>query len=301
MARTYARVKLTIWADQDFRDLTDTAQALYFRLLTSPTMNLCGVADWRPNRLAALTRGMTTDGVILAAKELEERGFVVPDETTEEILIRSFVRHDGLIATPNIAAAMVKDYAGTASATLRGVIVYELNRLHRDEPKKPGWVAAGTILSEPSVDPGNPSVKASGNPSVKASGKASTVPSAEASGNASDIPIPLPTPLDVPSRSTSAPKRGTRIHADFTPDAAMLSWAAEKAPDVDPKLATEEFVDYWRAVPGTKGVKLDWSSTWRNHMRKRQQWADERGTRGPQRPGARATAARPSRDQWLDR
>jgi hypothetical protein len=28
-----------------------------------------------------------------------------------------------------------------------------------------------------------------------------------------------------------------------------------------------EFVDYWIAVPGTKGVKLDWPATWRNRVR----------------------------------
>jgi len=29
-----------------------------------------------------------------------------------------------------------------------------------------------------------------------------------------------------------------------------------------------EFVDYWVAVPGSRGVKLDWLATWRNNMRK---------------------------------
>lgn len=30
----------------------------------------------------------------------------------------------------------------------------------------------------------------------------------------------------------------------------------------------QEFVDYWRAVPGQKGVKLDWLATWRNSIRR---------------------------------
>jgi hypothetical protein len=29
-----------------------------------------------------------------------------------------------------------------------------------------------------------------------------------------------------------------------------------------------EFRDYWCAVPGAKGVKLDWLATWRNHLRR---------------------------------
>src|SRR5690625_3268799 len=125
VAREYARVKLAIWADADFRRLTDTAQALYFRLITSPTMSLCGVADWRPKRIAALTEGMTVRGVEKAAAELSASGYIVIDDETEEVLVRSFIRHDGLIKTPNIAAAMVKDYAATASPNLQAFIVWE--------------------------------------------------------------------------------------------------------------------------------------------------------------------------------
>lgn len=67
MARTYAKVRIDIWAGDDFRQLTDPAQALYFRLMTSPTLSLAGVADWRPVRLAHLTRGMTAQQLSNAA------------------------------------------------------------------------------------------------------------------------------------------------------------------------------------------------------------------------------------------
>ena len=30
-----------------------------------------------------------------------------------------------------------------------------------------------------------------------------------------------------------------------------------------------EFVDYWVAVPGQRGVKLDWLATWRNDVRRK--------------------------------
>jgi hypothetical protein len=187
MTREYARVKVKIWADTDFRDLTDPAQSLYFRLLSSPTMNLCGVADWRPKRIAALTRGVTPGDVEAAAQELAERGYIVVDEDTEEVLIRSFVRHDGLIKTPNIAASMAKDYAGTASALLRGVIVFELVRMKADEPSMKGWAVVSHLLSEPSINPsGIPSTKASGMASPNASDDAYPNPS----GNGSHIPQP---------------------------------------------------------------------------------------------------------------
>lgn len=202
MTREYARVKVKIWADTDFRDLSDPAQSLYFRLLSSPTMNLCGVADWRPKRIAALTRGMTAEGVETAAQELAERGYIVIDEGTEEVLIRSFVRHDGLIKTPNIAASMAKDYAGTASALLRGVIVFELVRMKADEPEMKGWSVASHLLREPSINPSDMA-------SPKASRMPSVIPSAEVlpmgSGNGSHIP--QPSSLNPQPSSSSSTKK----------------------------------------------------------------------------------------------
>lgn len=184
MAREYARVRVAIWADTDFRLLSDRAQALYFRLLSSPTMTLCGVADWRPNRLAALTEDMTPAKVRNAASELIDKGYIVVDEETEEVLVRSFVRHDGLIKTPNIAAAMAKDYAGTASAYLRGVVIHELRRLKNDEPEMKGWATASKLLSEPAIDPSE--MASPRNPSPNPSGKACPNPS----GTRSHIPHP---------------------------------------------------------------------------------------------------------------
>lgn len=184
MAREYARVKVAIWADDEFRLLSDSAQALYFRLISSPTMSLCGVADWRPKRIAALTAGMNVDRVAEVGCELAEAGYIVIDDDTEEVLVRSFVRHDGLIKTPNIAASMVKDYAGVASRTLQGVIVHELHRLHDEDPGMTGWSKASVLLSRPSIDPsGIPSPRMA---SVNPSGMPSPIPS----GNGSDIPQP---------------------------------------------------------------------------------------------------------------
>ena len=44
MAREYSRVKVTIWADADFRSLTPRAQHLYFMLLTNPSLSMAGTA-----------------------------------------------------------------------------------------------------------------------------------------------------------------------------------------------------------------------------------------------------------------
>lgn len=62
--------------------------------------------------------------------------------------------------------------------------------------------------------------------------------------------------------------RGTRLPADWQPSPDDLRWAHDARPDVDAKREVECFRDYWIAKPGKDGVRLDWSATWRNWIRR---------------------------------
>ena len=78
--------------------------------------------------------------------------------------------------------------------------------------------------------------------------------------------------------------RGTRINPDFALTDDLKAWADEKGyTHLDLEGITEEFVDYWRSVPGAKGTKLDWPATWRGWVRRK---ADDAKVR-PIRPAAR--------------
>jgi hypothetical protein len=67
---------------------------------------------------------------------------------------------------------------------------------------------------------------------------------------------------------TAPTRRGTRISEDFEVTAEMRAWARERGwTDTAIGEATEEFCDYWRGVPGTRGTKLDWPATWRTRLR----------------------------------
>lgn len=59
--------------------------------------------------------------------------------------------------------------------------------------------------------------------------------------------------------------RGTRLPPDWRPNEALRQFARDH--NVDPDTARAEFVDFWIAVPGQRGVKLDWDSTFRNRIR----------------------------------
>lgn len=213
MARDHARIDLEIWNDDDFRELSPRAQHLYFVLLTSPTLSYCGVCDWRPSRIIPLAGGWTRDGLEAAAEELAERLYIVVDEDTEEVLVRSFIRNDGLMKQPKMAVAMAKAFAGVASKSIRGVIAHELKRLHADQPDLNGWGEkwkAAELLSKDSLNPsdyptGYPSRKGSGKGIEK--GKSSPFGKGSTKGPSTPTPSPtplLPTPKDAPAEPDAA-------------------------------------------------------------------------------------------------
>lgn len=134
MARDRANINTNLWVDADWRDLDDAEQRLYMLLMTHPSLSYAGVADWRPGRLAAMSRNGSREGVELSAKGLQAKRFVFIDEGTEEILIRSFLRHDGLLKQPKLAVSMANAFGAIASREIRMVIVNELQRLNTEYP-----------------------------------------------------------------------------------------------------------------------------------------------------------------------
>ena len=62
--------------------------------------------------------------------------------------------------------------------------------------------------------------------------------------------------------------RGSRLPADWKPNAELAEWSKAERPDLDLRKVFAEFKDYWSSIPGTKGVRLDWDATWRNWARK---------------------------------
>jgi hypothetical protein len=144
MARDRASIRLDMWADADWRALSVPAQRLYMLILSHPTLSYAGVADWRPGRIAQLSAGTTTEDINTAASELEAAGFILRDVGTEEVLIRSFVKHDGLMKQPKLVVSMTTAFAAIASSMLREVVAFEVQKLHardmdRDPDKRLKW------------------------------------------------------------------------------------------------------------------------------------------------------------------
>lgn len=155
MARDRANINTGIWNDADYRTLSVGAQHLYYMLMTHPSLSYVGVADWRPNRLTAYAADLTVDSIRAAARELVDGHYIVVDEATEEVLVRSFVKHDGLLKQPRLSVSMANAYAQTASNTIRGVVVYELRRQRDEHPEYKCWAdpRVSDVLTQPTVNP----------------------------------------------------------------------------------------------------------------------------------------------------
>jgi len=66
-------------------------------------------------------------------------------------------------------------------------------------------------------------------------------------------------------------QRGTRLPTDFLLSVEWIDFCRQHRPELDPQETFEGFRDYWIAQPGQKGVKTDWTATWRNWVRRQQQ------------------------------
>lgn len=141
MARDHARIYVAIWADPDFRALERDPQRMYLLLVSQARLTYCGALDYLPGRLATLGADEDQASVNRAVRVLEAKRFVVVDRETQEVLVRSFIRHDGLLKTPNVVKAMLKDRAALLSDSLRDVVDAELKRAYGEDPKLAGWKA----------------------------------------------------------------------------------------------------------------------------------------------------------------
>lgn len=65
-------------------------------------------------------------------------------------------------------------------------------------------------------------------------------------------------------------QRGTRLPQDIQLADDWIGFCQQYRPELDPRDVFEGFRDYWVAQPGQKGVKTDWTATWRNWVRRQQ-------------------------------
>jgi hypothetical protein len=150
MARTEARFFASTWTDDaDWRALHPYGKLFYQFILAQPELRHCGVITVA-TRLWALRIGWDQDTLHLAMKHAAEARYVVVDENTEELLVRTLIRNDGIWKQPKMLAVAVADAARVESRMLRAAILAELKRLDpRTLPEKTAMPVASLLRNLP--------------------------------------------------------------------------------------------------------------------------------------------------------
>lgn len=133
MARSYGKLYVSIWDHTgDFITLTAGAQRLYHFFVSHPQLSACGLLPLQPKKWARFAADLTERSVRKALAELVAQRYVLVDEATEEVLVRTYVLHDGGVRTPNIEKAIRRAIDGIESQPLRDAAEEELGRAIRE-------------------------------------------------------------------------------------------------------------------------------------------------------------------------
>lgn len=133
MARTYGAIYTSIWRNTDWRTLHFAEQYLYMTLVSQAKLNRAGLLEYSPRRWAEATVGLSPADVEGIVKSLERQRYVVLDESTNELLIRTYVRNDGAWKMPKVMAAVVSAANEIDSPKLRRALLLELDHIPVDE------------------------------------------------------------------------------------------------------------------------------------------------------------------------
>lgn len=126
MARNFATIDAALWDDEAFCTLSAGAQRTYLMLITQRDITAAGTLALTMRRWSKTCSEKDLE-VWLA--ELEDARFVLIDEDTEELLVRTFVKWDGGYKHPKRCASVVANAKALRSDTLRKAVAEELAKL----------------------------------------------------------------------------------------------------------------------------------------------------------------------------
>jgi hypothetical protein len=131
MANAAGMLKESIWRDKEFRALPRTAQATYAQLISQLDLNRAGL---QPLLVAKWIKGcdeISAEDLLADLKVLEQHRFVFVDDDTDELFVRSYMRHCDVGRYPNILKNALRCASLVASEKLRFELAQELRRLRK--------------------------------------------------------------------------------------------------------------------------------------------------------------------------
>lgn len=138
MARSYARIDVTIWRrNKDWLGLSHVAQWLYFVLLTDPDLSMVGRLPLMVDEWATRATFLLPDEIDTALRHLERTGFLLVDRSTFEVVLRTFVRHDRVFQNVNSGRGAWAAWERIRSETLAAAVLAEMPAEAWDERFQP--------------------------------------------------------------------------------------------------------------------------------------------------------------------
>lgn len=132
MARFYATLDCGIWDDEDgFCTLSAGAQRTYFMLVSQRDIAACGSLALTLRRWSRTCAEKDTEAWLV---ELIDHEYVLIDEDTEELLVRTFVKWDGGYKHPQRLKAINASAAALRSQPLRTAMAREMQKLGLKPP-----------------------------------------------------------------------------------------------------------------------------------------------------------------------
>lgn len=256
MSGAFAKTHRTIWRDPDFRDLTIWAQWLYWHLFSSPRLTWCGVLDWKPRAVLKATQSLTQDALEDALHELRESYFIVLDDDTEELIVRSFVRSDAVHKQPKLMSALSTAFAGIESDLIAGVLSWELQRLKSEEPNLAGWGEVEKVLRTPPCNPSSIPLPERVSPGVSVGVSEKGM----AKGSTDNYTSPTPTPT--PQQESSRTKPKVPLPDDWSPTDTHRAKARELSLDIDSE--SEKFMNHHQSKDNRY---VDWNKAFHTWLR----------------------------------
>lgn len=108
MARSYGKLLCEVWDDPkhvDFLALSSDAKVLYWAFCSQRDITAAGVVPLTPRRWRRWFGG-DSSAAENALDDLAEAGFVMIDDDTAEVWVRSFIKHDGRLDNSNLAKSV---------------------------------------------------------------------------------------------------------------------------------------------------------------------------------------------------
>jgi hypothetical protein len=256
VARTEARIFTSIWRDEHFLALPPSAQRLYVFLLSQEDLTYCGVMPLRERRWAPKAAGLTIADLEQDLKALEAATcrFIVLDEETGELLIRSFMRNDEVWKQPNLMKAARSAASQVESEAIREAILAELHRIPAADSSSKLVRDVHAAFVRDLINPSaNPSPNPSGNPPSTESGGETA--GQEGAPNPSANPSPegqLETSPDRSPKPTANPSQergggyGLKEEVPLTPKLLPTGSAGNPSANPSPNpSSTDELVADW--------------------------------------------------------